>query len=162
MEIRRKHTTLDTNAYEALVDPETKILPSPWALDQIRYLSSNGIRRLELVFPDPDAPSLVVPVSRIKELAAASAKDLKELYLSPARDTIISDTLDAHISVEGLIRDFQRAAVFSRLVSTFWAAQGGRHTSEKKRLSSAQNGKKGGRPRKDVTPTKLLGVAEDL
>ena len=146
METRRKHTKLSVKSYQALVRSEKEAMPSPWALDRIQYLSSGGIRRLELSFPDPDAPSLVVPVSNIRELVSAGVKDLRELHLSPARDTIISDSLDVHISVEGLIRDLRKSAVFSRLVSTLWAAQGGRSTSEKKRLSSAENGKKGGRP----------------
>jgi len=44
-------------------------------------------------------------VSAIEELAAASVKDLLALQLSPARDTIISDSLDVHLRVEGLVRD---------------------------------------------------------
>lgn len=34
-----------------------------------------------------------------------------------------SDALDAHISVEGLIRDMQRPTTFNRLVSTLWATK---------------------------------------
>jgi hypothetical protein len=151
METRRKHTKLSAKAYQALVRSELDVAPSPWALDHVQYHSSGGTRRLELSFPDLDAPSLVVPVNNIRELASATVKELRELHLSPARDTIISNTLDVHISVEGLIRDFQQSAIFNRLVSTLWAAQGGRSTSEKKRLSSAENGKKGGRPPKAST-----------
>lgn len=67
---------------------------------------------------------MVVPLHNIQELTSATVKDLRELHLSPTRDTVISDSLDVHISVEGLIRDFQRSKVFSRLISTLWAAQG--------------------------------------
>ena len=148
MATRRKHTQLSAEAYEVLVQSKAELVPSPWALDHIQYLSSGGTRRLELSFPDRNAPSLVVPVNNIEELAKANVQDLRELHLSPARDTIISDTLDVHISVEGLIRDMQKSAIFNQLLSTLWAAKGGRKTSERKRLSSAENGKKGGRPRK--------------
>lgn len=148
METRRKHTKLSTQAYQALVSSESDLTPGPWALDHVRYLSSGGTRRLELSFPDPSAPSLAVPIDNIQELASATVKELRELHLSPARDTIISDTLNVHISVEGIIRDLQRSGVFNRIVSALWGGRGGRATSEKKRLASAENGKKGGRPRK--------------
>lgn len=102
---RRTLPPLTATAHQALVQSEKELVASPWALDRIRYLSSGGTQRSELSFPDPDAPSLVVPVNDIEELASATAKDLRELHLSPAGDTIISDTLDVHISVKGLIRD---------------------------------------------------------
>jgi hypothetical protein len=150
MEIRRKHTKLSVNDYQALARSEAELAASPWRLEQIRYLCGGGPRRLELSFPGPaSAPSLVVPVSNIRELASATVKDLRELHLSPARDTIVSDALDVHISVEGLIRDVHQSnAAFKKLISTLWGAQGGRRTSDLKRLTSAANGKKGGRPPK--------------
>ncbi len=156
METRRKHSKLSAKSYQALVRSEAELTPSLWALHHVQYLSSGGTRRLELSFSDPDAPSLVIPVNNIQELASATVKDLRELHLSPARDTIVSDALDVHISVEGLIRDMQRSTIFNRLVSTLWAAQGGRSTSDRKRLSSAENGKKGGRPSKTSASTSSI------
>lgn len=152
MATRRKHTQLSAKDYQALVRSEAEFTPSPWALDHVSYLSRGGPRRLELSFPGTNStPSLVVPISNIRELAAATVKDLRDLYLSPARDTIISDTLDVHISVEGLIRDVHQSnAAFKKLISTLWGARGGRSTSDRKRISSVENGKKGGRPRKSV------------
>lgn len=157
METRRKHTKLSADKYQALVRSEATLTSSPWALDHVQYLSSGGTRRLELSFPGPDAPSLVVSVRNIRELARATVKDLRELHLSPARDTIISDVLDVHISVEGLIRDMQQSTTFSRVLSALWAAKGGRKTSDRKRSSSAQNGKKGGRPPKVPASTEAVG-----
>jgi hypothetical protein len=150
MATRRKHTKLSAKDYQGLVKSEADLVVSPWALDQIHYLSSGGPRRLELSFPgSSSAPSLVVPVSSIPELASATVRDLRELHLSPARDTIISDTLDVHISVEGLIRDVHQSnEAFKKLISTLWGAQGGSSTSDRKRVTSAENGKRGGRPPK--------------
>jgi hypothetical protein len=148
MEARRKHTKLSTQTHQTLVRSESDLTSSPWALDHIQYRASGSTRRLELSFPDPFAPSLAVPIDNIQELALATVSDLRALHLSPTRDTIISDTLDVHISVEGLIRDLQQSAVFNRIVSTLRGAQGGRSVSDKKRIASAENGKKGGRPRK--------------
>jgi hypothetical protein len=150
MATHRKHTKLSVKDYQGLVKSEAEVVVSPWALDQIHYLSSGGPRRLELSFPGPSStPSLVVPVSSIPELASATVKDLRELHLSPARDTIISDVLDVHISVEGLIRDVHQSnEAFKKLISTLWGAQGGRSTSDRKRVTSAENGKRGDRPPK--------------
>jgi hypothetical protein len=100
------------------------------------------------VFPGPGRAVPRRTGQQHQGTADASVKDLRGLYLSPARNTIISDALDVHISVEGLIRDMQQSALFNRLVSTLWAAKGRRKTSERNRQSSAENGRKGDRPRK--------------
>ena len=146
MTVKRPHTELTPSAYKALVISADKQEPSLWALDSVRYSSVGGNRMLELFFPEF---SLGVPLLAIHELTTATVKDLQKLRLSPAGDTIIADTLDAHISVEGLLKDLSNASPrFSQLVSTLFATRGGKRSSEKKRMTSAENGRKGGRPRK--------------
>ncbi len=100
---RRHHTPLSDESYQALVRSETDLTPRPWALERVRYLSAGGTRRLALVFLDPSVSPLAVDLATIPELAQASDSDLFELRLSPARDTIILEALDVHLSVEGLI-----------------------------------------------------------
>lgn len=100
---RRHPTSLSDECYQALVRSETNLTPRPWALERVQYLSADGTRRLMLAFLDPSVSPLVVDVATIPELAQASESNLLELRLSPARDTIIWEALDVHLSVEGLI-----------------------------------------------------------
>lgn len=74
-----------------------------WALDSVHCSSFSGEVVLELCFPEF---SLFIPASSVQELSQATIKGLQALRLSAARTTIISDSLDAHISVEGLVKDF--------------------------------------------------------
>jgi hypothetical protein len=146
MTVKRQHTELTPSAYKALVISADKQEASPWALDAVRYSSVGGKRMLELFFPEF---SLGVPLLAIRELTKATVKDLQQLRLSPAGDTIVADTLDAHISVEGLLKDLSNESPgFSQLVSTLFATRGGKRSTEKKRVTSVENGRKGGRPRK--------------
>lgn len=78
---------------------------SQWALDSVHCSLFNGEVVLELCFPEF---AIFVPASSVQELSQATLKGLQALRLSPARYTIISDSLDAHISVEGLVKDFLR------------------------------------------------------
>jgi len=150
MNVKRPHTELTPAAYKALVSSTEELTASPWALDAVRYSSVGGKRMLELFFPEF---SLGVPLLAIRELATASVKDLQQLRLSPAADTIIADALDAYISVEGLLKDLSSASPrFSQLVSTLFATRGGKRSTERKRMTSAENGRKGGRPRKIDEP----------
>ncbi len=148
----RQHTALAPEAYKALVLSSEEIVTSPWALDQVRYSSSHGKRMLELYFSGAEF-SVGVPLLAVQELAKAKVKDLQELRLSPARDTIIAENLDAHISVEGLLKDLsKKSPKFAKMISTLFAAHAGKKKSERKRASSAENGRKGGRPRKIEAP----------
>jgi hypothetical protein len=103
MSTRRIPTPLSVEAYQALVESEADLTPSPWALKHVQCIARSGTRQLSLTFLDPNAPPLVIDVATIPELVQASDSDLRELQLSPAGDTLISEALDVHISVEGLV-----------------------------------------------------------
>jgi hypothetical protein len=150
MMTKRKHTKLTNDAYKVLVASANDLTPSPWALDGVRYSSAEGKKQLDLCFPEF---SVGVPLFAIHELSNATVKDLQNLELTPARDTIISRNLDVHISVEGLLKDLAgEVPLFSKMVSSIFATHGGKRSTDKKRLSSAANGRKGGRPRKAEEP----------
>jgi hypothetical protein len=151
MKIKRQHTELTSSAYQSLVKSTDLQEPSLWSLDEVRYSTISGKRMIGLFFPEY---SLGIPLVDIRELKTANVKELQHLRLSPSGDTIISDALDVHISVEGLLKDLSIENVaFSQLVSTLFATRGGRKSTGKKRMSSAENGRKGGRPRKVEEPT---------
>lgn len=99
----RMPATLSMDAYQALAQSSAQ--HGALALEHVRYFMSDEKPWLKLLFVDQSLPPVVIAVSTIAELAEASVKDLLALQLSPARDTIISDSLDVHLSVEGLVRD---------------------------------------------------------
>jgi len=99
----RKRASLSTDVYRVLMRSSVKHSPS--SLAYVQWLIRDETSWLELSFLDQSRPPVYIAVSTIAELAEASVEDLLALHLSPARDTIISDSLDVHLSVEGLIRD---------------------------------------------------------
>ena len=118
----------------------------PWAVESVEFdsVSRNMILRF------PGGVGLSVPVVFITELTRLKTADLKRVYLSPSGETLCLDSADVHVSTRGLINE-----VFAQLpkevAASRMGAVGGGSTSPAKRLSSAENGKKGGRPRKALS-----------
>lgn len=61
------------------------------------------------------------------------------------------ESRDTHISVDGLMTAILPAMLPTRANAAIFASRGGRATSEAKRSSAQQNGRRGGRPRKAVS-----------
>lgn len=128
---------------------------NPWALAAVSVAKAKPHSRLMLLFESGDA--LGIPLPLVSELTNATPDDLRALRLTPARDTIVAEKLDAYISVKGLVRDYaKRVLPFAERFSTIFAARAGSRSSEIKRRSSAENGKKGGRPAKQKSPEHAL------
>jgi hypothetical protein len=97
------------------------------------------------------------PVSNLRELRAASDKDIEAGYITPSGDAIHWDNLDAHYTVAGLV-----AQIFG---TKKWMQElgkiGGRKTSEPKAIAARANGMKGGRPRSKIAAGRIDALSKD-
>lgn len=95
---------------------------------------------------------LSLPTSLIPELSGAKARDLDDVFLSPSGEIIVFDALDAHLSTKAVI-EAALAVMPQGAFSAKFGAIGGAKSSPAKKISSAENGKKGGRPKKAIAIT---------
>ena len=155
---KRAYTILDGDAATRM----SELVPAvnPWALESVRFAKADSHMPAHVVLVFPSGDSLGIPFSTVKELRQATPRQLATLQLSPSGDTIICQACDAFISVEGLVLDYMRrqAPFAARVVKLSSAALGSR-TSESKRLAAAENGKKGGRPRKSEQALPVADVS---
>jgi len=147
MERKRTRTVLSKQAYAAIGASGKESRPQPWAPESVKFVNHGGTRMLLFFFSrqqGSDVP-LGLPVDGIEELKEAKLAELKTARLSPSHTAVIVDGVDAFVSVEGLFRDFSANSPAVRaLIARTFAANGGMATSEAKKRSSAENGKKGG------------------
>jgi hypothetical protein len=87
---------------------------------------------------------VAIPLNRIRWLRGATTRQLRELYADRFGDAIISDELDMHISVKGLMRELVGLTGAASLLGS----EGGKSKSPAKASAARANGKRGGRPRK--------------
>ena len=118
---------------------------NPWAVDAVEY---DGVKK-SILMRFPSGVGLALPVSLIDEFASVKPADLLKVYLSPSGETLCLDEVDVHVSTHGLIRDVFAQLPKGILASRFGAI-GGSRSSETKKMTSAENGKKGGRPKKTL------------
>ncbi|MDB5798094.1 MAG: hypothetical protein JWP36_1996 [Paucimonas sp.] len=127
------------------LDRDNQPAASALALERVKYLRDE--HAIHMCFANGIAFDL--PVHFIEELQDAVADDLENIYLTPTGQTLALDAADAYISVDGLVR-----ACLSQLPRAVLAgglgALGGSASSDAKRRAAAENGKRGGRPRKPV------------
>ena len=90
----------------------------------------------------------LIPRGWIGALQGVSIEDLAKLELWPDGSAIGLEELDIHISVDGLMTAILPAMLPTGAIATIFASRGGRATSDAKRSSAQENGRRGGRPRK--------------
>jgi hypothetical protein len=94
----------------------------------------------------------VIPRQWIGALQDVPIEDLAKLEIWPDGSAIEIEDWDIHISVDGLMTAILPAMLPTRTVAAIFASRGGRATSDAKRSSAQENGRKGGRPRKSGKP----------
>lgn len=109
--------------------------------------------------PDRDAIEIVttwhagflIPRGWIGALGDVPVEELANLDVWPDGSAIELADRDIHISVDGLLAAVLPAMLPMRAVAAVFASRGGQATSDAKRSSAQENGRKGGRPRKVET-----------
>lgn len=106
--------------------------------------------------PDRDAievlttrhAGFLIPRGWIGALQDVPVGELAHLEVWPDGSAIELESRDIHISVDGLLAAVLPAMLPMGAVAAVFASRGGRATSDAKRSSAQENGRKGGRPRK--------------
>jgi len=90
----------------------------------------------------------LIPRGWIGALQDVPIEELAKLEVWPDGSAIELEDRDIHISVDGLMTAILPAMLPTRTVAAIFASRGGRATSDAKRSSAQENGRRGGRPRK--------------
>jgi hypothetical protein len=93
----------------------------------------------------------LIPRGWIGALQDVPIEELGQLEIWPDGSAITLEGRDIHISVDGLMTAVLPAMLPARAVAAIFGRRGGKATSDAKRSSAQENGRKGGRPRR---PTK--------
>jgi hypothetical protein len=75
-------------------------------------------------------------------------EELARLEIWPDGSAIELEVRDIHISVDGLMTAILPAMLPTKTIAAIFASRGGRATSDAKRSSAQENGRRGGRPSK--------------
>jgi hypothetical protein len=133
------------------------------ALAAGRIESESEVRAQAIRYvPDRDAIEIVtnrnagvlIPREWIGALQDVPSEELDKLEVWPDGSAIELEDRDIHISVHGLLTATLPAILPPQVIATIFASRGGQATSETKRASSRENGRKGGRPRKKTSTEK--------
>lgn len=94
-----------------------------------------------------DGSRVVLPVAGLPEFEGFSAEDFQQLEVTFGGKAISCEAQDLDVSITGLIATSQP---LMDLATSLVASRNGRKSSAAKTAAARANGKKGGRPRKEV------------
>ncbi len=107
----------------------------------VQYLPQLGA----LLFSFLDHTAVALPVSNYSELAALDERELQALSLGMGGSALCLKEKDMHVSIAGLVSASQP---LMDMAASLVAVQNGRKISTTKSAASRENGRLGGRPRK--------------
>jgi hypothetical protein len=90
----------------------------------------------------------LIPRGWIGALQDVPIEELAKLDIWPDGSAIELEDRDIHISVDGLMTAILPAMLPTKTMAAIFASRGGRATSDAKRSSAQENGRRGGRPSK--------------
>ena len=108
----------------------------------VRYLPE--FRALLVSFADESA--VMLPIKKYPEFAQLTTEDLHFITLGFGGGALCLASKDLHVSIAGLV---SASKPLMDLASTVIAVRNGSSKSDAKILAARENGKKGGRPRKN-------------
>ena len=138
-----RHSVSETELAAALaagqVNAETEV-----RAHSVRYVADRDA--IEIV--TTSHAGFLIPRGWIAALQDVPVEDLIRLEVWPDGSAIELEDTDIHISVDGLMTALLPAMLPARAIAAIFAGRGGKVTSDAKRSSAQENGRRGGRPRK--------------
>ncbi|MEV4778821.1 DUF2442 domain-containing protein [Burkholderia sp. LMU1-1-1.1] len=138
---------ISNEEYEKALKRSVSSPKNPWQLTGLKYLKNKKC----LVLGFEQGVELSLPTSLVPQLKDAQPENLKDAFLSPSGEIIVIESLDVHLSTKEVIEAALSVVPHAAFASKFGAI-GGAKSSAAKKITSAANGRKGGRP-KTVTTT---------
>lgn len=105
----------------------------------------HGSRPSRIIITLTDGIEMAFPVQLLEGLAGARSENLKKIEISPAGTGLYWPDLDVDLYVPGLLSGVLGSR---KWMAALMGAAGGSVRSPAKTVSSRENGRKGGRPRK--------------
>lgn len=112
----------------------------------VRYMPDRDVIEIETTRDG----GFMIPRAWVSVLQGVSADELSQLEVWRDGSAIELEARDIQISVDGLLTAVLPALLPEAALASLFARRGGQATSEAKRVSAQENGKKGGRPRKNM------------
>lgn len=153
----KKPIVVSDAAYHAALVASAQAPRNPWQLEAVRYVEEGN--KIALIFAQ--GVELVVPASMIPQFSSARPEQLSEIYLTPSGEIIVVNELDVHLGTKELI-EAALTVLPGQALNAKFGARGGARSSAAKKISSAENGKKGGRPPNATRQAAMQGVETDM